>query len=389
MKDWRAFQKEFVLRKGRVDDLAEHEEYDLLIAQLPEYWSNEVAKEQAKKNSGSRWAKITNLPDVTRDELEETLLGIGCRPKRIRKVENGFLVKCFEDDDQNKLLRLDGGKMAGHRVKVMRTKVKLTSEEIFRFVADRLQTMEDAMDLRRTLLADPKATPKDEWTVRKVEIMDNQLQTKETESIVEATTSPRLTAPGTTTNPYAAALSTPPSRGVAQTSSQNFGGKGGKGKGGVTSSMPNWYQAPYWTNPQMMGNMFTSPGGKGSFPQAWPQTWRGPAIPDPSIVHQGGQLTPPTPSMVGKGQGKGRGKGAALGGSDQGMLEEKHTRENQHQNTPPSPRRQSGGRGKGAQSPIEEPSSMSECQTCRMAGREFNHRWEECRAEEHSQRLQQ
>ena len=49
--EWRDFEKEFVLRRNRVTDRTEAQEYELLMAQLPRYWGDEVAKAEGKKNT--------------------------------------------------------------------------------------------------------------------------------------------------------------------------------------------------------------------------------------------------------------------------------------------------------------------------------------------------
>ena len=90
-----------------------------------------------------------------------------------------------------------------------------------------------------------------------------------------------------------------------------------------------------------------------------------------------------------KGQGNGKRTGPFLETSNAGVVEEKHTRENQHQNSPISPRKQMGGKGKGAQGAMMAPTPVLECQKCKEAGKDFNHKWEECREGDQGRRLQQ
>ena len=45
LAEWRAFQSQFNLKKGRVDDRTEQDEYELIMAPLPPpQWISEVAK---------------------------------------------------------------------------------------------------------------------------------------------------------------------------------------------------------------------------------------------------------------------------------------------------------------------------------------------------------
>ena len=67
---WRKFQVEFELRKGRVGDATDLEEYDLIYNQLPEYLQLRVSKEEAKKKKGQFWVKLTNLTNITPFEVQ-------------------------------------------------------------------------------------------------------------------------------------------------------------------------------------------------------------------------------------------------------------------------------------------------------------------------------
>ena len=46
LKKWQQFRVDFELRRGRVDDWTEREEYDLIFNQLSDFWKMQVAKEE-------------------------------------------------------------------------------------------------------------------------------------------------------------------------------------------------------------------------------------------------------------------------------------------------------------------------------------------------------
>ena len=56
--------------------------------------------------------------------------------RKCQKVENGFLVRVKSTADQDRALKLDGGLMKEKRIRVQRAKVKMTTEDIFTFIAD-------------------------------------------------------------------------------------------------------------------------------------------------------------------------------------------------------------------------------------------------------------
>ena len=154
--EWRAFVKEFILRRNRVDDRTESEEYDLLMRKLPPYWVNEVAKEEGRKNRKGRGVKITNQPpEMTKADLIR-LLGedLGCTPKRVLRADNGYMVSFEEEEDRTQLLRQNGVRIDGRPLGLSRARMKLTSAEIFSYITDRLQTEEEA-EMRQSR-RDPK-----------------------------------------------------------------------------------------------------------------------------------------------------------------------------------------------------------------------------------------
>ena len=151
LSEWRTFQKEFTLKRGRVDDRTEHEEHALLFVQLPQYWANEVGRENSRRSNGKYWIKITNLPDMTRADVMNVLAELNCLPKEVIKQDSGFLVRCTDEEDQTHAVKVSGAKIDGRSIKITRTKFKMSADDIFKFVTERLQTTEETEDLRRTL----------------------------------------------------------------------------------------------------------------------------------------------------------------------------------------------------------------------------------------------
>ena len=150
--EWRAFEKEFILRRNRVTDRTEAQEYELILAQLNRYWGDEVAKAESRKNTGEHWVKMLNLPhEMTRAELETILRRWDLVPRRVNKIDNGFMVSFDMESDRAKLLRYQNYRVGDSRISLSRARVKLTPTEIFDFISDRLQTLEGAEDLRRAM----------------------------------------------------------------------------------------------------------------------------------------------------------------------------------------------------------------------------------------------
>ena len=59
---WMEFQREFQLKRDRVEDRTAQEEYRLLLSNLPTSWQREVLKEESKKRENKWVVRLTNMP---------------------------------------------------------------------------------------------------------------------------------------------------------------------------------------------------------------------------------------------------------------------------------------------------------------------------------------
>ena len=194
-QEWRAYHNEFMLKRGRVYDRTDMEEYQLIFSQLDPYWSGELTKEESKRSTGTFWVRLLNLPDMTADQLYKIMRDHRCHPIKCMKSDNGFLVRVKSEEDRDRAIKLEGHTIKGQRIKVQRAKPKLSPEEIFSFIADRLQTKEEHDDLRREL--QPPRTDHYHSNVHEVniEVIDKEPDhTSEKKGIAPA--EPRPPSPG-------------------------------------------------------------------------------------------------------------------------------------------------------------------------------------------------
>ena len=136
---------EFELRKGRVDDWTDREEYDLLYNQLSDHWKMQIAKEEKTRQKQQFWVKITNLDDrVEVVELQNFLQsgGIGM-VKEIQKIPNGFLVDCGNLERRGKIMNLNEVEVDHRVIKVSFGERGMTGDQIFDFVQGLLQLQEE------------------------------------------------------------------------------------------------------------------------------------------------------------------------------------------------------------------------------------------------------
>ena len=141
---WKRFQREFELRKGRVIDWTETEEYDLLFNQLPENYQLRVATEESKRRKDQFWVKVTNITGLTGSELQREFSDmLEGNIRRVEEAPKGFLVECGSDRTKRRFLGMDGYEVNGQKIRVSRVEKKLRGTEIFTLVGEDLKIYDE------------------------------------------------------------------------------------------------------------------------------------------------------------------------------------------------------------------------------------------------------
>ena len=144
LEKWRKFQRDFELRKGRVLDWTEVEEYDLIYSQLPEEHQVKISREENKRRKDQFWVKLTNLVGVGADDIQEEFSEIlGGRIGRVEEVPKGFLVECGSERIKRRFLGMDSMEVNGHALRVTRVEKKLRGVEIFDLVGEELKIRDE------------------------------------------------------------------------------------------------------------------------------------------------------------------------------------------------------------------------------------------------------
>ena len=108
-----------------------------------------VKEEEAQRREGEHWVKISPMLDVTEATLIETLNAHKILTKEIRNIHGGFLVHLMDESAQTSIMSFNGRPLAGKAVKVTRAYPKMTGEEIFAWVEQKLRLEEEAKELTR------------------------------------------------------------------------------------------------------------------------------------------------------------------------------------------------------------------------------------------------
>ena len=141
LKKWQTFRAEFELRRGRVDDWTEREEYDLIFNQLNDFWKMQVAKEERNLQKRQFWVKMINMEEgMDENEFMDALEKfIGMKVREVQKIPHGYLVECGSIEARSRVMNFHGVELNHRVVKVTYGEKSMTGNQIFDFVAQSLQ----------------------------------------------------------------------------------------------------------------------------------------------------------------------------------------------------------------------------------------------------------
>ena len=146
---FRKYMGEFLVRRNRTN-WTPTEEYNLIFKALPEHWGTKVKEEEHRRSRSKLWVKITNIPtEVSTTELREACAAEGITIKEVKNTDGGYLVRVGTEDAKSAILALNGVELMGKNIKIGTTQIKMTGEDIFAFIEEKLQITEEARELSR------------------------------------------------------------------------------------------------------------------------------------------------------------------------------------------------------------------------------------------------
>ena len=141
-----------------MEDKAEREEFDILFKQLPIFWQDKIVRDSHKRTEGKYWVKFMGIPGVGRDVIEDLLELQGIQVRHLKETHGGFNLQGKTEDDEERLLDLNGGKIEGHPIRIIRTRMQLEAADVFRLVGEHLRATEEAEAMRISLGGKKKVT---------------------------------------------------------------------------------------------------------------------------------------------------------------------------------------------------------------------------------------
>ena len=143
---FRKFCGEFKVLRNRVGDWTATEEYNLLIQNLPEFWVIKLKEEEHRRQKSKFWAKITNAPDVSAGELRDALRAGEHDVREVKATDGGFLVSTPSEEALCALEGLTGHLLGDRAVKVARTQIRMSGDEILAWMDEKLRIQDEARE---------------------------------------------------------------------------------------------------------------------------------------------------------------------------------------------------------------------------------------------------
>ena len=105
-----------------------------------------LKEEEHRRQKSKFWAKITNAPDVSAGELKEALLEGEHNVREVKATDGGFLVSTPSEEALCALEGLTGHLLGDRAVKVARTQIRMTGDEILSWMDEKLRIQDEARE---------------------------------------------------------------------------------------------------------------------------------------------------------------------------------------------------------------------------------------------------
>jgi hypothetical protein len=89
---------------------------------------------------------MTNAPDITAGELREALDACERQVKEIKTTDGGFLILAKNEENQLALETMSGQVIADRVVRMTRTQIRMTGDEILDWMDERLRVQDEARE---------------------------------------------------------------------------------------------------------------------------------------------------------------------------------------------------------------------------------------------------
>ena len=159
LEKWLNFQREFQLKRDRVEERTPQEEYKLLMRSLPKEWQKKVLEEEAKRGKHQWLVRMTNIPNKPPRLLKHLIeSALNLDLQHVISIPQGALIHCPDANSQTKVLRLAGHSLDGHLVKCSRVDPTLDGDQLAEFILQKLLTEQKLHTMRQTWAEQPKSS---------------------------------------------------------------------------------------------------------------------------------------------------------------------------------------------------------------------------------------
>ena len=151
LEKWLEFLREFQLKRDRVEERTEQEEYKLLMRALPQFWQKKILLEEAKANKRTWKVRISGVsPKPVRILQHLVEMATGTRLVDLEVFPHYAIIVCDNLSDQTKVMQLNGSILEGNPVKCTRLEASFSGNQLAEFITNSLLTEQKLINLRNS-----------------------------------------------------------------------------------------------------------------------------------------------------------------------------------------------------------------------------------------------
>ena len=159
---WRDYESRFRLIYSRLENPSEDEAQSLVLSRVPDTIRRAFLREQQRRNADTPTVRLAGIPGLTLERVsrlvEEAVGEDGAA--RLTERRDGFVIRLFSRSAMERLMMRNGAMLqGGSMVRLTPYEVKLSLEDLFRWVETELRCQERSDSYAKSWSGWPDAQP--------------------------------------------------------------------------------------------------------------------------------------------------------------------------------------------------------------------------------------
>ena len=136
--DWQDFQREYYLKRSKVEDWNENDERRRIMKLFPSSWRKTIVKEGHRRAKNSYTAKMM-VPSTVHRKIKNWVRKKVTTNAVFQILQNALLVTVDTKREWNLVQRLDKFSLDGHTLNLQQVPRRMTTNEVFKLVGEEVR----------------------------------------------------------------------------------------------------------------------------------------------------------------------------------------------------------------------------------------------------------